>query len=52
MSWLELLLSSISAENGFLRLGKHRFSIWSEEMAVMADLLADIQRLIINGIKV
>ena len=52
MSWLELLLSSISAENGLLRLGKHKFSIWSEEMSVMADLLADIQRLIINGIKV
>ena len=51
MSWFELLLSSICAENG-LRLGRHKFPNWSDKMYVMANLLSDIQRRIINEIKV
>lgn len=50
MSWYELLLTPIYVSNG-LKVGKHSFLNVTNETGVMADLLADIQRRIIDDIK-
>lgn len=51
MSWYEFLFAAISSENG-LKVGKHTLINWSGETELMADLLSDIQRRIIDDIKI